>query len=176
MQYFRFTAAIALLLTGLGHVEALADGGQIRSMESHGELQLTVFTSPTPLRAGPIDVSVLLQNAHTGQTIPDADVTVELTRPSKSHPPIRTHATTDDATNKLLRAALIDLPAPGQWSIRVECTTPQIPAPIVANLDVDAAPPLPPWLTVWPWFTWPAAVVALFAVHRTLVARRNNSP
>ena len=37
---------------------------------------------------------------------------------------------------------------------------------------MEAAPPLPRWLSVWPWFTWPIVAVLLFAIHRTLVTRR----
>ncbi|HEV3259998.1 MAG TPA: hypothetical protein VG013_24230, partial [Gemmataceae bacterium] len=44
---------------------AMADGGAIRLSEQKGDYQITVFTAPTPLRAGPVDVSVLIQNAAT---------------------------------------------------------------------------------------------------------------
>jgi len=45
----------------------------------------------------------------------------------------------------------------------------------LAAYFADAAPPLPAWLSVWPWFSWPAAVVLLFALHRWRVARRQNA-
>lgn len=151
---------------------ARADGGQVRVMQNHGDVKLTIFTSPSPLRAGPIDVSVLLQDARTGQTIPDADVTVALTPPNSSQPPICVRATADAATNKLLRAALLDLPSPGDWKFRIECVVPPADTLIAATFTAIAAEPLPRWLTIWPWFTWPIAAVALFAVHRTLVAPR----
>jgi hypothetical protein len=32
--------------------------------------------------------------------------------------------------------------------------------------------PLPRWLELWPWFTWPALAVGLFGLHRLLVQRR----
>jgi hypothetical protein len=163
---------VLALLAGPCSALAHADGGQVRRMERRGDYQLTVFTSPSPLRAGPIDVSVLVQDARTGQTVPDAIVTVELTPPEKSLPPIRAAATTADATNKLLRAALVDLPASGSWDIRVECTIAHEPAPIAVAFTVEAAPPLPRWLSVWPWFTWPLVAAPLLAIHRMLVARR----
>jgi hypothetical protein len=141
-------------------------------MERRGDYQLTVFTSPNPLRAGPVDVSMLVQDAKTGQTVPGATVTVELTPSDQSLPPLRAAATTADATNKLLRAALVDLPAAGRWDVRVECTTADDQAPIAVDFTMEAAPPLPRWLSVWPWFTWPIVVVLLFAIHRALVARR----
>ena len=166
-------ALLVLLVVGQC-ASARADGGQVRAMQTHGDLKLTVFTSPSPLRAGPIDVSVLLQDARTGETIPDADITVTLTPPNKSQPPLRVIATTDAATNKLLRAALLELPSPGDWQFRVECTVPQAESLITATFNATVAEPLPRWLTVWPWFAWPLVAVALFAVHRTLVARRTH--
>ena len=153
-------------------VFALADGGQVRVMERRGNYQLTVFTSPNPLRAGPVDVSVLVQDAKTGLPIPDVTVAVELKSPDKSLPPIRAAATTDAATNKLLHAALVELPAPGRWDVRVECTTARDRTPIEVSFAMDAAPPLPRWLSVWPWFSWPIVAVLLFGIHRALVHRR----
>ena len=38
---------------------------------------------------------------------------------------------------------------------------------------IDAEGPLPLWLTVWPWFSWPVVVVLLFGVHRRLAARNS---
>ena len=175
MHNFRsFTAAIGILI-GFCAI-ARADGGQVRVMQTHGDVKLTIFTAPSPLRAGPIDVSVLLQDAHTGQTIPSADVTIELTPPNNSQPPIRASATTEAATNKLLRAALIELPSPGEWQFRVECKMPRADSLVTATFTATAAEPLPRWLTVWPWFTWPIAAVTLFAVHRALVTRHTSSP
>ncbi len=161
-----------MVLVAALRATALADGGQVRVMQQQGDYQLTVFTSPNPLRAGPADVSILLQDTRTNQTVSDATITVELFSPDKAQPPIRAIATAGAATNKLLRAAIVELPAAGLWHIRVECATPQTLEPIAAAFDVVAAPPLPRWLTVWPWFTWPLAAVALFAIHRTLVAQR----
>lgn len=167
--------AILLLLAFGQCASARADGGQVRAMQTYGDLKLTVFTSPSPLRAGPVDVSVLLQDARTGQSIPDANITVALTPPNQFEPPLRAIATADAATNKLLRAALLELPSAGEWQFRVECTVPPADSLVAATFTASVAEPLPRWLTVWPWFTWPLAAVALFAVHRTLVARRTNS-
>jgi hypothetical protein len=160
------------LLLGPCCAFARADGGQIRHTTAEANYQLTVFTSPTPLRAGPIDISVLLQDAATHQTITDATITVELTSPNKQQPPIHAAATTAAATNKLLSAALLELPTAGKWNVRIECIPPAAAATITANFTMEAAPPLPPWLAVWPWFTWPFAAVLVFAIHRRLVAQR----
>lgn len=172
MQIVLQLLVVLMILAGPWCALACADGGQVRVMERRGDYQLTVFTSPNPLRAGSVDVSVLVQDAKTGLPMPDVTVAVELKSPDKSLPPIRAAATTDAATNKLLRAALVELPAPGRWDVRVECTTAHDQNPIEVFFAMDAGPPLPRWLSVWPWFTWPIAAVLLFAIHRMLVARR----
>jgi hypothetical protein len=44
---------------------SMADEGAVRLLERKGPYQIAVFTAPTPLSAGPVDVSVLVQNADT---------------------------------------------------------------------------------------------------------------
>jgi hypothetical protein len=165
------TLIVLTLLAGPVSKLAHADGGQVRVMQQLGDYQLTVFSSPNPLRAGPVDVSVLLQDATTGQIVADAAITVELAPHDKSQAPLRAIATTDAATNKLLRAAQVELPASGRWDVRVDCTTAHDQSPLAVEFTMDAAPPLPRWLSVWPWFSWPIVAVLLFAIHRALVAR-----
>ena len=54
-----------------------ADGGTIRLSEQKGNYRITVFTAPTPLRAGPVDISVLVQEAATGEPAPGVQVTIK---------------------------------------------------------------------------------------------------
>ena len=159
-----------LTIAGPCCAKAVADGGQVRASEVRGEFQVTVFTSPIPLRAGPIDVSVLVQRVGSGEAVSNA-VTVEITSADPKQPPLRAAATSEAATNKLLSAALFNLPAAGSWDVHVE-TTPPGNSPIGVSFTMDAAPPLPAWLRVWPWFGWPFAVILLFIVHRARVTSR----
>src|SRR5207244_1994724 len=92
-----------------------ADGGAVRLSQRAGGYQIAVFTSPTPLRAGPVDVSVLVQDAATGECVPDARVTVRLT--AADGRAVELPATTEAATNKLFRAAEFQLPEPGRWDV-----------------------------------------------------------
>ena len=48
----------------------------MRLSERMGGYQVTVFTSPAPLRAGPVDVSVFVQDADTGEPAAGVGVTV----------------------------------------------------------------------------------------------------
>jgi len=162
--------SIALALASTSRI-AFADGGQVRSSEIVGDFRVTVFTSPQPLRAGPVDVSVLIQHAETGEVATVAKATVELACTGKSVPPLRAMATPEAATNKLLRSALFDLPARGEWNVAVNTELPD-GVSHVAQFVVEAAPPLPAWLTLWPWMAWPVVAIVLFVIHRRLVARQ----
>src|SRR5262245_28715306 len=89
-----------------------ADGGTLCLLERAGRYQVAVFTSPTPLRAGPVDVSVLVQDTATGEQVPCVQVSVRLSPRDGDGPPLEHAATAEAATNKLFHAAKFDLPAP----------------------------------------------------------------
>jgi hypothetical protein len=148
---------------------ARADGGTVRLRERAGDYQIAVFTAPTPLRAGPVDVSVLVQDAATGECVPEARVTVRLTARGSGRV-LEQPATEAAATNRLFQAVLFELPEPGWWDVEVAIEGPHGPARVGFGLEADE--PTPRWLDLWPWFCWPAFAVALFAVHQVLVRRK----
>jgi hypothetical protein len=164
-----------LLLLSLGCVlaesgMARGDGGTVRLSEQHGSYRLTVFTSPAPFRVGPVDVSVLVQDAAAGEPLPDAGVTVRMTPRGRPEAGMEQTATTEAATNKLFRAALFDLPEPGWWDVEVAVDGASGGAQV--RFAVEAAEPLPRWPTLWAWIGWPAVAVLLFALHQVLVRRK----
>jgi hypothetical protein len=172
MRFLTSIAILTALLLAACCPLARADGGSVRLVERHGDIQVSVFTSPNPLRAGPVDVSVLLQDAASGQPIAGAQVQLELNRRDGKSAPIHALATSAAATNKLLLAALVELPEPGWWDVDVACDSERGAAEVHFTMEVGER--LPPWLTLWPWFSWPVGAVLLFGVHRLLV-RRNQS-
>ncbi len=160
---------LALTCSLFQSAPAWADGGAVRLRERAGAYQIAVFTSPTPLRAGPVDFSVLVQDAATGAWTPDAHVTVRL-KANGSGQALECPASAEAATNKLYRAAVFILPTPGRWDVEVMVEGPRGPASV--RFAVDAADPPPPWLDLWLWFAWPAVAVALFGIHQALVRRK----
>jgi hypothetical protein len=141
----------------------------VRLREQAGAYQVTAFTAPTPFRAGPVDVSVLVLDAATGEHVPEARVTVRLT--ARGTGDVREHpATAAAATNKLFHAAVFQLPEPGWWDVEVAVEGPHGPA--LLRFAVEADEPAPRWVELWPWFAWPALAVALFGLHRVLVRHR----
>src|SRR5438094_6267524 len=99
--------------------QARGDGGTVRLSQQTGGYRITVFTEPTPLRAGPVDVSVLVQDAATGQALPDVQVTVWVAPVGRAGAAVGYPATSEAATNKLLRVALFDFPEAGPWELEV---------------------------------------------------------
>ena len=149
----------------------MADGGTIRLSEQRGDCQITIFTAPTPLRAGPVDVSVLIQNAATQQPVPDVQISIKATHRGHHSVVIRHPATIEAATNKLFRAAKFELPEPGWWDIEVSIDGPA--GELQARFDVEAAEPLPPYLAMWAWIGWPMLPIMLFTIHQFAI-RRNS--
>lgn len=177
------SAALTLIVAGAALPRsALADGDTLRCVQRCGDLQVSVFTAPTPLRAGTAEISVLVQDAATGEVLPEAQVMLAVSPPDGTAPH-RATGNRETATNKLMLAALVRLNQPGRWHVTVECTRREESSvsPGVASaaenirraleLDLDVGPPLPRWLAFWPWFAGPLAVVVFFGCHR-LLARR----
>ncbi len=60
------------------NTRALADGGTVRLSEMQGPYRITALTSPNPFRSGPVEINVLVQDATTGDALPDANVRLSL--------------------------------------------------------------------------------------------------
>ena len=151
-----------------------ADGGAIRLSEEKGGYRITVFTAPTPVRAGPVDISVLVQKAATGEVQPDVQVSIEAVWGDSPGVVLCHPATTEAATNKLYQAATFDLPGPGWYSASVHVDGALGKAQV--HFDFEAAEPLPQWLSMWPWLGWPVLVILLFGIHQCLVRRKSRGP
>lgn len=168
-------AIAGILLSGMVVLtvpaSALADGGTVRACVQERGLRVTVFTAPDSPRVGPIDISVLVQDADTGQPVPG--VVVHIRAVSRRDPArvIERTATKDEATNKLMVAAVLDVPEAGGWVIQVHLEVGDTPIEIV--LDVEVGEALPGWVPWLGWLAWPAGVILLFAAHRMLVRRKS---
>jgi hypothetical protein len=148
---------------------AVADGGAVLTTRLQDDYRITVLTSPTPLRAGQVDVSVLVQHADTGMVVATADVEVSLRSNDKGQRPLQAPATRGNATNKLFRAALFTLPQPGRWRLSTVVTIGN--GQLVSEADIEAFAALPQFSDLWLWAGWPALAIGLFAAHRRLVHR-----
>ena len=151
---------------------AWADGGTVRYSGRCGDRLITVFTDPTPPRSGLVDVSVLIQEASSGKPRPDIPVIVEAQRVDHPQKQIRAPATSEAATNKLLRAAQLDLAA-GRWHLDIVVENSGLVSP--PEFDLDVAEGLPAWIQMGFWIGWPFLAIGLFVMHQFLVRRRSQS-
>lgn len=156
---------VALLLGACG--TAWGDGGTVQVSVAEEGYRVTIMTSPSPLRAGPVDVSVLVQDEGSGATVVDARCEIELRQPERS---IRAVASREAATNKLFQSAQLELPAAGGWTLEARVIVGN--KRIVASTEITAAGPLPAVNELWVWIGWPAVAVGLFVMHRALVEQR----
>jgi putative membrane protein len=96
------------------------DGDVVRAKELSGTFQISVFTAPEPVPTGDFAVAVLIQDKSNGSPILDGDVVVSAEplggSENRSGPVL---ATRDQAQNKLLEAAALDLPESGAWEVHV---------------------------------------------------------
>jgi hypothetical protein len=162
---------LRLLLLGLvvlaaGTQLARGDGGSVRLSERVGPYQITVFTSPTPFQAGPVDISVLVQDGASGMPVPDARVIVRLSPVDEPSAGTEYPATSEVATNKLLYAAKFDLPEPGKWRVDVEVQAGAGTAR--TGFEVEVAGPPPRWREMVFWIALPAVPILVFVVYQVL--------
>jgi hypothetical protein len=150
---------------------AAADGGTLRLSEQKGNYRITVFTAPTVLRAGPVDISVLVQEVATGELASGVQVTIKAVRSGSPGVALHHPATTEAATNKLSYAVTVDLPEPGWYSVEVFIDGALGKAQV--RFELEAAEPLPSWLAMLPWVGWPVLAILLFSIHQLLVRWRS---
>jgi hypothetical protein len=152
----------------------LADGGALVLRNQSGPLIISVFSSPTPLTAGPADLSVLVQDASNHMAILDALVMLRL-HPAGGGNEINVIATHAQATNKLLYAYRVIFPSDssGDWrlTVRVETTT----ASAETEGTLRAAPPTPAVVAYWPYFALVPLMIALFALNQWLKSKRGRN-
>jgi len=162
-------SALALLLCLLAAGTARADGGTVRIQRDEGPFRIAVFSAPEPLRAGAADLSVLVQRRDGDRALLDAEVEIRLVGPPPAAP-IDVQATRENATNKLLYAALVDIPAAGPWTLRV--TVRHDGETAVVSGELEVARSMPRLVALWPYLVLPLGVVAVFALHERLTHRR----
>jgi hypothetical protein len=147
-------------------IVAYADGGVVRVRQAAGPFLVSVFTASDPLRAGTIDVSVLVQDVSSGDPVLDATVGLALQPLDSASPPLLARATHEQATNKLLQAAMVKVPAAGRWRVRFEVR--RGPDEVTVATELQLAPPRPRLAAIWPYLLLPPFAIAVFALHQAL--------
>ncbi len=142
---------------------ALADGGIVQMQRSSGPFVITVFTAPVPLRAGPADISILIQDS-SNHPILDAQVWVILHK--EGGEAIKAEARRGRSKNRLLYAALLNLPEAGRWEIEVAVVKNSEETGISGVMMV--APPRSFLLIYWWTLAIPPVAIGLFVINQWL--------
>jgi hypothetical protein len=173
-----------------------ADGGVVRARETQGSLTVTVFTAASVTKSMPADISVLVQQKAAGAVVLDAAVDLTFEPPTGSSLPAESGwcgpmrdtfllgaptgggsppvpATRARATNQLLYAAQVILPAEGAWHLRA--TVRRGPEMVILPCDLPVGAAVAPLAIIWPWLLLPPAAIAIFLLHQNL-RRRSNRP
>lgn len=121
LHYLLLIIGIALSMQSGFIAPAFADGGKVQvDSKRSGPYSLTVFTSPSPIQVGTVDVSVLVgKRDSASDLIQNAHVKVSARPVGHKGTGGTFDATHSRATNKLFYAANVKLPSEGKWRITV---------------------------------------------------------
>jgi hypothetical protein len=143
------------------------DGGVVLTRQESGPFAITVFT------AGASDWSVLVQERGTLAPVLDATVSLRLSPGDGGDGGITVEPTHAAAQNKLLYAAQVNFPRPGDWKYEVTVRRTGI-ATAIAGVFV-AAPPPDGARSYWFYFAVPVICVLIFTLHQWLSRPTENN-
>jgi hypothetical protein len=158
-----------------------ADGGAIQFQDDTGPFHVTVFTLPPILSAGPVDVTVLVQDRSKLSPLLDASVTLDLIAQGdgapgkdawwppacsldKSAPLTGIPAKLNHGENRLLYGALLQIPNSGAWQLRINIQRDNERESIGTLLKVN--PPASPPLAYWHLLILPPLGVLGFVLNQ----------
>jgi len=157
--------ALTVLCMAVG--EARADGGIIQMAKIADPFNITVYTTTTPLRVGPADLSVLIQNRGDSEPVLGAQVRIRLQNEKGLQ--VTAQATHAIAQNKLLYAAKVNIPEAGQWEIEVRVQ--QGEQIVNVSETIAVAPSRSMLLSHWQNLALPPLIISLFVLNQWLKRR-----
>jgi hypothetical protein len=166
----KFGPLLVVGLASLAPMNAFADGGTIQFQRESGAFAITVFSAPSPLTAGPSDISVFVQRRCGLAPVLDANVTLTI-RADGAADKTLVQATRAAAQNKLLYAAAVNLNAAGVWQTTVTVFRNGERASVTGTMDV--APPRAIAASYWMWFALPPLAIALFILREAILSNKS---
>jgi len=168
--------AMLFVLPGLCFAGLLASGSSdddqvVRLRATTGAFTVAVFAPPGDFASGPTNVSVLVQDRTTQETLLDAtvDFTVHPSADSKAPSP-SVRATYEQSENKLFQAAEVNLPAEGEWTLNISVQRNSEHADFSLPLHVVKG-------ETGIGFHWPYLVILIFAALLVFAyLRRHHAP
>jgi hypothetical protein len=138
---------------------AAADTGLLREVVTENGLNVVVFTSPTPLRAGIVEVTVLATDSASGAPLEAFEFEVSVREQEwESAAPSMVFEGGLDPSDRLVRKAILELPRAGTWTMVISVRSGE--RSVRVPITVSAGQPLPGW-----WQAMPLALLGMpFAV------------
>jgi hypothetical protein len=152
---------------------ARGDGGTLRYSTRTRGLDIAIFTDPTPVKTGTVDVSVYVKPIPAGETRPLP--VFQVCAYPVAAPALRQcePATSEVATNKLFRAAQLQMTQPGLWQVDVLIESAD--GNFQASFQLPVEDGYPDWTRYAKWIGLPVVAIVLFAAHGRLARRRPRS-
>ncbi len=130
-----------------------------------GPFAVTVFESPVPARVGMVDLSILLQTSGTLEPVLDARVDLELTHGDSR---LRTRVTRQQAQNRMLYAASVQIGAAAVWHYNFRVTPASGGTPVTVEGDITVSPGEAGLDAYRIYLVLPFLCLAVFALHQRL--------
>lgn len=113
------TGIVFVTLFAVLFATAHTDGRMRLSAEEAGPYKLTVWTSPEPVKAGELHITLAVVLAEDASPVLDAAVTVNLS-PENGGERLSEPATTEDSANKFLYEAVFDIAETGTYQVDLQ--------------------------------------------------------
>jgi hypothetical protein len=163
----KFCRAFAALWTLTFWAAAVyGDGGIILARQDTGIFTITLFTSSQPLQTGASDLSAMVQDKASGDVLLDSIVELTVSPVEGGGSSQTTRLTRDQANNRLLQAATINFPHPGQWRLHLQVRRGNDAGSLNTDLTVEAGRSRA--AVVWFYVLLPVVMILLFALHQSL--------
>ena len=169
-QQLRQTFLIVLSICASATL-ARADGGVVLWQQTSGSITVTAFTTQSPLRIGPSDISFLIENNE--QSRPVLNAAVFLAFEDASGVIARGEATHDQARNKLLYCSVMTLIKAGPSRMRVIVTDGSEKYDL--ENEVEVAGRQSPLVEHWKLLTFPFMIAIVFVFHQRLTWKKQST-
>jgi hypothetical protein len=163
----RLLALGVLVLWSYLAADVRGDSGTLRDTVSTETLEISIFTSPTPVRTGTLDVNLLVRPipADARRALPACQICFY---PEGQQAKKKCEASTLVPLNSPFRAAQLELPEQGVWHVEVTIDADRI---LVSEFSVTAEEGVGGEMSYVAWIGLPVAGIWLFIMHRRLVKR-----
>jgi len=153
---------VTAALLGLARF-ALADGGTVQLSQVSGPYRVTLLTSPTPLRAGQVDVSAFVSDARSGDDVRDARIELSFAPLDGSAEPETKVASADASSTGLFQVARFNAHRSGAWQLAADVNGRAGRARVSTELTI--APPIPRWTSFLGWILAPIVPITVYMVR-----------